>query len=99
MHIVSCPHCGLQGPPIRASAVTCPRCRNVTQLLAASDFLAKAEALWGPGIEVTLRGGRAARRIREHDEYLKRRGDYDIITATLDENIADNAGEADADAD
>ena len=98
MRIVSCPHCGLQGPPIRASAVTCPRCRNVTQLLSAADFVAKAEALW-PGVEVTLRGGRAARRIREHDEYLKRRGDYDIITATLDENIADNAGEADADAD
>jgi hypothetical protein len=57
----------------------------VTQLLAAADFLKKAEALW-PGIEVTLRSGRAARRIKEHDEYLKKRGDYDIITTTLDEN-------------
>jgi hypothetical protein len=57
----------------------------VTQLLAASDFLAKAEALW-PGIEVTLRSARVAKVIKQHDEYLKKRGDYDIITATLDEN-------------
>jgi hypothetical protein len=64
----------------------------VTQLLAAADFIAKAEALW-PGIEVTLRTPRALKAIKAHDEYLKKRGDYDIITASLDENAADNAEE------
>jgi hypothetical protein len=39
----------------------------VTQILAAADFLAKAEALW-PGAEATLRSGRVARVIKEHDE-------------------------------
>ena len=71
--------------------VTCSRCRNVTQLLAASDFLKKAEALW-PGAEVMLRSQQKLKtRIEQHDEYLKRRGDYDIITATLDENWNDGA--------
>jgi hypothetical protein len=62
----------------------------VTQLLKASDFLKKAEALW-PRAEVTLRSGRVARVIKEHDGYLKKRGWYDIITATLDENWKDDA--------
>jgi hypothetical protein len=74
----------------------------VTQLLAAADFLKKAEALW-PGVEVTLRRARVAKAIEQHDACLRRRGDYDIITATLDENTADNAEESgapdDADAD
>ena len=76
---------GRREPAFDGKTVTCPRCRNVTQLLAASDFLAKAESLW-PGIEVTLRSARAARAIKQHDEYLKKRGWYEIITATLDEN-------------
>jgi hypothetical protein len=59
-------------------------------VLVCQRFLTKAETLWSD-IEVTLRSGRAARRIKENDEYLKKRGDYDIITATLDENTADNA--------
>jgi hypothetical protein len=58
-------------------------------VLAAQDFLTKAEALW-PNAEVTLRSGRAARLIKEHDEYLKKRGWYDIITASLDENWKDD---------
>jgi hypothetical protein len=44
----------------------------VTQLLRASDFLKKADALW-PGVEVTLRSGRVARVIKEHDG----NGDHD----------------------
>jgi hypothetical protein len=56
--------------------------------LAASDFLNKANALW-PNVEVTLRSGRVARVIKEHDEYLKKRGDYAIITAKLNENWQD----------
>jgi len=52
-----------------AKTVTCRRCGNVTQLLKASDFLTKAGALW-PRVEVTLRSGRVARVIKEHDEYL-----------------------------
>jgi hypothetical protein len=87
MRIVSCPHCGMREPTLHRESmkVTCPRCRNVTQILAASDFLRRAEALW-PGAEVTLRSGRVAKVIEKHDEYLKKRGDYDIITNTLDES-------------
>jgi hypothetical protein len=77
--------------------VKCPRCGNTTQLFAASAFLEKANALW-PNAEVTLRSGRVARVIKEHDEYLKKRGDYDIITATLDENwVGGTEGANDAD--
>ena len=89
MRMASCPHCGRQEPAFDGKTVTCPRCRNVTQILAAADFLTKAEALW-PGVEVTLRSGRVDRVIKEHDEYLKKRGWYDTITATLDENWVDD---------
>jgi hypothetical protein len=58
------------------------------QLLTCQDFLTKAEALW-PNAEVTLRSARVAGVIERHDEYLKKRGWYDIITATLDENWVD----------
>jgi hypothetical protein len=44
-----------------------------------------------PGIEVTLRSKRVASLIGQHDEYLKKRGWYDVITATLDENWLDDA--------
>ena len=95
MHIASCPRCGLREPAVSGTTFKCPRCRNVTQLLAAADFLAKAEALW-PGCEVTPRRARARQRIKEHDEYLKKRGDYDIITATLNENTAGSAEDSGA---
>ena len=88
MRIASCPHCGRREPAFDGKTVTCPRCRNVTQILAASDFLTKANALW-PDAEVTLRSGRVARVLKEHDEYLKKRGWYDIITETADENCKD----------
>src|SRR5262245_50306080 len=85
MHLESCPHCGKQQPAFDGKTVTCRRCGNVTQLLKASDFLTKAGALW-PRVEVTLRSGRVARVIKEHDEYLKKSGWSELITATLDEN-------------
>jgi hypothetical protein len=84
----------MRAPAFDGKTVTCPRCRNVTQVLAASDFLGKTNALW-PGAEVTLRSKRLAEVIRKHDEYLKRRGDYDIITATLDENWVDDGAATD----
>jgi hypothetical protein len=100
MHLVSCPHCGKQQPAFDGKTATCSRCDNTTQLLKASDFLTKCEALW-PGVEVTLRNGRVAKVIKRHDEYLKKRGDYDIITATLDENWeeVEEGAEVDDDAD
>jgi hypothetical protein len=70
--------------------VECQRCKQVTQLTTSSAFLEKAEALW-PGIEVTLRSKRVASLIGQHDEYLKKRGWYDTIAATLDENWLDDA--------
>ena len=88
MRIASCPHCGRQEPAFDGKTVTCPRCRNVTQLITAFDFLEKANALWA-GAEVTLRSGRVAEVIRQHDKYLKKRGWYDIITETLDDNWTD----------
>jgi hypothetical protein len=57
----------------------------MTQLTRSSAFLEKASALWSEA-EVTLHSGRAVQLIQQHDEYLKERGDYDIITATLDRN-------------
>jgi hypothetical protein len=55
-------------------------------LVAAADFLKRAEALW-PGVEVRLRArARITKIIEQHDAYLKKRGWYDIITATLNEN-------------
>ena len=61
-----------------------------TQLTTSSAFLERADGLW-PGIEVTLRSKRVAELIEQHDEYLKKRGWYDAITATLDENWIDDA--------
>ena len=96
MRIASCPHCGRREPVFDGKTVTCPRCRNVTQLTTASDFMRKANALW-PGVEVTLRSKRVASLIGQHDEYLKKRDWYDIITATLDENwVADENDEFDS---
>ena len=65
--------------------VSCQRCRQATQLSTASAFLEKANALW-PDTEVTLRSKRVLSLIEQHDEWLKDRGWYDIITRTLDEN-------------
>jgi hypothetical protein len=64
----------------------------VTQVLKASDFLAKCEALW-PGAEVTLRSGRVARVINEYDAYLKKRG----VTATPGENREEDIKGAEVD--
>jgi hypothetical protein len=88
--MASCPHCGKQEPAFDGQKVTCQRCGNITQVLVAQDFLTKAHAMW-PGAEVTLRSGRVAKLIERHDEYLKKRGDYDIITETLYESWMDDA--------
>jgi hypothetical protein len=88
--MASCPHCGKQEPAFDGQTVTCQRCGNITQIVAASDFLKKAETLWPNACEATLRSGRVAKLIEKYDEYLKKRGDYDIIAATLDENWIDD---------
>jgi hypothetical protein len=82
MHMASWkPH-----PVFDGHTATCQRCRQTTQLTKSQSFLEKANALW-PAAEVTLRASkRVLSLIEQHDEYLKARGDYDIITATLDEN-------------
>ena len=41
---------------------------------------------------MVLRSKRVADVIAQHDEWLKDRRDYDIITATLDENWEEDAG-------
>ena len=92
-----CPHCGKQQPAFDGNTVTCKRCGNVTQLQAATRvFLTKIEERW-PNAGVILRRERVVRVIEKHDEYLKRRGDYDIITATLDENWVEGIEGADDD--
>ena len=49
------------------------------------------------GSSVTLRSGRVAKVTEKHDEYLKKRVWYDIITTTLDENwVADGNDEFDS---
>jgi hypothetical protein len=55
------------------------------QLSTATPFLEKANALW-PDMEVTLRSKRVLSLIEQHDEWLKDRGWYDIITVALEEN-------------
>jgi hypothetical protein len=86
MRIASCPRCGKPRPAFdaRSATVSCQRCRQTTQL-TKSEFLKKVDELW-PEAEITLRSKRVAVLIQQHDEYLKERGDYDIITATRDEN-------------
>ena len=90
MHIASCPRCGKPRPSFEANTVTCQRCKQITQLTIASAFLEKANALW-PDAEVTLRSKRVADLIVQHDSWLRGKGDYDIITATLDENFENDA--------
>jgi hypothetical protein len=88
--MASCPICGKPRPAFDGRTVECQRCKQVTQLTTSSVFLEKAEALW-PGIEVTPRSKRVASHIGKQDEYLKKRGWYDVITATLDDNWLDDA--------
>jgi hypothetical protein len=85
MRIASCPRCGKPRPVFDGRTVSCQRCRQTIQLATASAFLEKANALW-PDAEVTLRSKRVLNLIEQHDEWLKDRGWYDIITAMLDQN-------------
>ena len=85
MRIASCPHCGKPRPAFDGRTVSCQRCRTPTQIAIASAFLARVDALW-PNAEAVLRSKRVANLIEQHDEYLKERGDYEIITSTLSEN-------------
>ena len=86
MRIASCLHCGKPRPSFDGRTASCQRCRKTTQVSTASAFLARVDAMW-PEAEVTLRARkRVLSLIEQHDEYLRARGDYDIITATLDEN-------------
>jgi hypothetical protein len=92
MRIASCPRCGKPRPAFDGKTVSCQRCRQTTQFsTATTTFLEKASALW-LNAEVTLRTKRAADLILQHDAWLRERGDYDIITATLDENWVANEG-------
>ena len=90
MRIASCRRCGKPRPAFDGKTVSCQRCRQATQLSTASAFLERANALWRDA-EVTLRSKRVLTLIEQHDEWLKDRGWYDIITATLDENWMDDA--------
>jgi hypothetical protein len=87
MRVASCPRCGKPRPAfdVRSATVSCQRCRQTTQLTKSSEFLKKVDEL-SLEAEITMRSKRVADLIQQHDEYLKERGDYDIITATLDGN-------------
>ena len=85
MRLASCPRCGKPGPAFDGKTVSCQQCRQATQLSTATLFLEKANALW-PDMEVTLRSKRVLSLIEQHDEWLKDRGWYDIITVALEEN-------------
>jgi hypothetical protein len=67
--------------------VACRACKQTAELSPATvTFLQRAKELW-PGADVVLRQtGRMRNLLERHDAHLRRRGDYDIITATLDEN-------------
>jgi len=85
MHLTSCPRCGNPRPAFDGKTASCQRCCQVTQLSAAAPLLERANALW-PDAEVTLRSKRVLSLIEQHDEWLKDRGWYDIITRTLCDN-------------
>ena len=85
MRLASCPRCGKPGPAFDGKTVSCQQCRQAIQLSTATPFLEKANALW-PDMEVTLRSKRVLSLIEQHDEWLKDRGWYDIITVALEEN-------------
>jgi len=87
-------HCQLpflQETELDGRVLWCRACRSAVELsTTAKLFLDKVRELW-PGVQVILRAGEQIRsRIEQHDAYLKRRGDYDIITSTLDENWTDD---------
>jgi uncharacterized Zn finger protein (UPF0148 family) len=90
--MASCPRCGKPRPAFDGRTVECQRCQQTTQLTTSSAFLEKAEAFW-PALEVTLRSKRVADVIQQHDAYLKKRGWYDTIVATLDENWIDDSSD------
>jgi len=85
MRIASCPRCGKQNPVFDGKMIKCQRCRQKIELsIVATNFLEKTKALWGAGVEVTLRNSKKITNlIEQHDEYLKSRGDYGIISSTL----------------
>ncbi len=94
MYLANCPRCGEPKPTFSDDTVTCRRCKKITPLTASSHFLKQVEDLW-PGSEVTVRRARAMNLIKEHDEYLKTNGWYDIITSTLDENYKPDEDDSD----
>jgi uncharacterized Zn finger protein (UPF0148 family) len=94
MRMASCPRCGKPQPAFDGRTVECQGCQQTTQLTTTSVLLEKANALW-PDVEVTLRSKRVADLIDQHNEWLKKRGWYDIITATLDENWIDESDAVD----
>jgi hypothetical protein len=93
MRFASCPRCGEPRPAFDGHVVKCQRCRQTTPVARAAGFLRKVEELWPGETEVFFRPRRIKKLIEDHDEYLKKRGDYDITTATLDENFAASAEE------
>jgi hypothetical protein len=80
-----CPRCGKQNPVFDGKMAKCQRCRQKIELsIVTTNFLEKTKALWGARAEVTLRNSKKITNlIEQHDEYLKSRGDYDIISSTL----------------
>jgi hypothetical protein len=93
MRIVNCPSCKrVNCTSFDGRIVACRACRQRAELSPATvTFLQRAKELW-PGTEVVLRQAqRMQEKIKERDEYLKRRGDFDIITAAIEGAIDDDA--------
>jgi hypothetical protein len=87
MRLVSCPRCGRPNPNFENNkTLKCPRCRLMLTLSATvTDFLMKADEIWGSAIEASLRNSkRLTSVIEQHDKYLKHRGDYNIISSVFD---------------
>jgi hypothetical protein len=93
LRIVNCPSCKrVNCTSFDGRIVACRACRQTAELSPATvTFLQRAKELW-PGADVVLRQtGRMRNLLERHDAHLRRRGDYDIITATLDENYETGA--------
>ncbi len=87
--LIACPKCGSDRTNLDVEMLRCAQCRRPTPLSqAAVAFLGRVRGIW-PEATVLLKSQRAARLIKEHDDWLKEQQTaqgtswFDIIRSTL----------------
>jgi hypothetical protein len=99
MRIANCPRCGKQNPVFDGKTIKCQRCRlMVTLSTTVTNFLETAEEMWGSQLEVTLRNNkRITNVIEQQDEYLRQRGDSNVISSLFEDSYRLSEGSDDYD--